>query len=78
MTKNISKDDSGFAAREQSTRTVAPDQNAVVTDGRGLLAGTHEPHRRGLQKPREPLHAWIVHFDVERSSGPAALSADED
>ena len=81
MTKNVSNDEFRSAASKRSTRPPARVKNAVVTDNRERFADTHDVHHshgRGLQKPREPLHARIVHFDVERSSGPLLSDNNED
>jgi hypothetical protein len=77
MTKNVVKDNAGFAASKHSTRAAPCDESTRAAGGRKQVAGAREPHRRGVEQPREPLHARIVHFDAERSSGPPA-SSDED
>jgi hypothetical protein len=78
MEKNVEKDDAGAAASGPSRHQHAgtPDGTATAVE-RGQAAIERESRQRGRQKkPRESLHAWIVHFDAERSSGPLA-SSDE-
>jgi|GEM_PF-5992162 len=77
MTKNVLKGDSGLAASGQAAQTAPRDESTSITGGRKPVAGAREPHRRGAEQPRGPLHARIVHFDAQRSSGPLP-SSDED
>ncbi|KXU84004.1 hypothetical protein CI15_26200 [Paraburkholderia monticola] len=78
MEKNVEKDDAEAAASGPSGRRHAgtPDGTAAAVE-REQAANERESRQRGRpKKPRESLHAWIVHFDPERSSGPLA-SSDE-
>ena len=79
MDKSVMKDDGEAAQSSPLGHRHAgktPDATAAAApSGRAAVEGEQE--RRGKQKkPRESLHAWIVHFDAERSSGPPA-SSDE-
>lgn len=56
---------------------VAKDDREAAAD-RGQSAIEHEPQQRARPKQtRESPHAWIVHFDAERSSGPLVSNDEE-
>lgn len=79
MEKNVAKDDGEAAASGPSGQGYggAPGETAAAAH-RGQPAIEREPQQRGrLNKPRESLHAWIVHFDAEPSSGPPASNEEE-
>ncbi|NVI02264.1 hypothetical protein [Paraburkholderia youngii] len=79
MEKNVAKDDGEAAASDPSGQRYAqtPGETAAAAD-RGQSAIERAPQQRGrLKKPREPLHAWIVHFDAEPSSRPPASDDEE-
>ncbi|MCC8402624.1 hypothetical protein LJ655_12100 [Paraburkholderia sp. MMS20-SJTN17] len=72
MTKKAAKDDREAAVSGRSGQPQAGprDETGAAADG-AQPAIESEPQRRARpKKPRESLHAWIVHFDAERSSGP--------
>jgi hypothetical protein len=79
MKKNGAKDGCESAASGPSGRRHAktPGETAAAAD-RGQLAIERELQQRGRsKKPRESLHAWIVHFDAEPSSRPPASDDEE-
>jgi hypothetical protein len=79
MEKDVAKVDDEIAASGSFVQRHAgtADEAAGAAD-RGQSAIDREQRQRGwLKKPRESLHAWIVHFDAEPSSGPPE-SNDED
>ncbi|WP_028204695.1 hypothetical protein [Paraburkholderia nodosa] len=43
-------------------------QAAMPPETRDVMDRKHEPQRNRQEKRREPLHAFIVHFDAEPSS----------
>ncbi|MGF6852072.1 hypothetical protein [Paraburkholderia sp. CI3] len=79
MEKNVANDDGEAAASNPSGhRSDRTSGETAAAANRGQPATEREPQQRGrLKKPRESLHAWIVHFDAEPSSGLPA-SNDED
>lgn len=68
MANKGSKGDFESAAKAPSGRNAMPAKAPDVTDRE------REPPRDRAEKRREPLHAFIVHFDAEPSSKP--LPAD--
>lgn len=68
MANKGSKGDFESAAKAPPGRAATPARAPDVTDGE------REPPRTRAEKRREPLHAFIVHFDAEPSSKP--LPAD--
>ncbi|MGF6919037.1 hypothetical protein OKW41_003777 [Paraburkholderia sp. UCT70] len=79
MEKNVANNDGKAATSNPSGhRSDRTSGETAAAPNRGQPATEREPQQRGrLKKPRESLHAWIVHFDAEPSSGPPA-SNDED
>jgi hypothetical protein len=59
--KGSTKDDSGSAGKAGAGHGATPDEASAATD------------REKREKRREPLHAFIVHFDAEPSSKPSVL-----
>ncbi|WP_233808570.1 hypothetical protein [Paraburkholderia sp. HP33-1] len=79
MAKKVAKDDCEDAVSGRSGHRHAgmPDETVAAADP-GQSAIEREPQRRARpKKPRESLHAWIVHFDAERSSGPPGSNDEE-
>ena len=64
MANKGSKDDFASAAHATSGQVATPAETRDVTDKE------REPQRNREEKRREPLHAFIVHFDAEPSSKP--------
>ncbi|CAD6520974.1 hypothetical protein LMG27952_01416 [Paraburkholderia hiiakae] len=64
MANKGSKGDFESAAKALSGRTATPAVAPDVTDQE------REPPRSRPEKRREPLYAFIVHFDAEPSSKP--------
>ncbi len=53
-----------------STANAPRGRVAITAQTRDLTGGEREPQRNRQVRRREPLHAFIVHFDVEPSSKP--------
>lgn len=68
MANKGSKGDFGSTAKAPPGHAATPDEAPDVTDRERL------PPRTRPEKRREPLYAFIVHFDAEPSSKP--LPAD--
>ncbi|HKR46014.1 MAG TPA: hypothetical protein VJU59_41210 [Paraburkholderia sp.] len=64
MANKGSKDDFASAVKARSGQAATSGETRDVTDRE------HEPQRNRQEKRREPLHAFIVHFDAEPSSKP--------
>ncbi|MCP3707250.1 hypothetical protein M3I54_09690 [Paraburkholderia sp. CNPSo 3274] len=64
MANKGSKDDFASVAVAPSGQPATPAETHDVTDRE------REPQRNRQEKRREPLHAFIVHFDAEPSSKP--------
>ncbi|MEX3980325.1 hypothetical protein AB4Y45_15270 [Paraburkholderia sp. EG287A] len=64
MANKGSKDDFASAANAPNGQAATSAQTRHVTDRE------YEPQGNRQQKRREPLHAFIVHFDAEPSSKP--------
>ncbi|MBB2927680.1 hypothetical protein [Paraburkholderia silvatlantica] len=64
MANKGSKDDFASTANAPGGRVATPAQT------RDLTGGERGPQRNRQARRREPLHAFIVHFDVEPSSKP--------
>ncbi|MEM5402229.1 MULTISPECIES: hypothetical protein [Paraburkholderia] len=64
MANKGSKDDFASAANAPSGQAATSAQTRQVTDR------DYESQRNRQEKRREPLHAFIVHFDAEPSSKP--------
>ncbi|MBB5414451.1 hypothetical protein [Paraburkholderia atlantica] len=80
MEKNGVKDDGEAAASGPSGQRYAqtPGETAAAADRGQSAIERAPPQQRGrLKKPRESLHAWIVHFDAEPSSRPLASDDEE-
>ncbi|MEX3948608.1 hypothetical protein AB4Y40_12790 [Paraburkholderia sp. EG287B] len=71
MTNKGSKDDFASAANARSGQTATSGETRAVTDRE------REPQRNRQEKLREPLHAFIVHFDAEPSSKPPPDDPDQ-
>ena len=71
MANKGSKDHFASAANAPSGQAAASAQTRDVTDRE------RESQRNRQEKRREPLHAFIVHFDAEPSSKPPPDDPDQ-
>ena len=71
MANKGSKDDFASAGNAPSGQAAASAQTRDVTDRE------RESQRNRQEKRREPLHAFIVHFEAEPSSKPPPDDPDQ-
>ncbi|MEX3917206.1 hypothetical protein AB4Y36_23880 [Paraburkholderia sp. BR10936] len=71
MTNKGSKDDFASAVNARSGQAATSDETRDVTERE------RESQRDRQEKRREPLHAFIVHFDAEPATKPPPDEPDQ-